>query len=427
MAYEYLKDQKEAEVSGFCEEIRLLGNLAFVIIRKREGTMQLIFKKKENPDAFEAIKGATIESYISAKGIILQNAQARNGFELNVTEARILSKAGPLPLDVSGKIESEMKNRFDNRFLDIRTKKNQNIFLLRSKIIGYVNEYFQKDGYIAINTPKLTVTGAESGAELFKVDYFGRVAYLAQSPQEYKQMAISGGFEKVYEIGSVFRAEKSNTTRHLTEFIGLDVEVSDVYKVEQICHINQEMFKYVISKLEQNNSDLLKEMGISFNVPDEFPIITFDQALKILNNECSYKIDDKDLDSKGEKLLGDYFLNKHKSDFVFVINYPIEAKPFYHMYNEDNKTTKSFDLLYKGQEITSGAIREHRAEEFVKNVLGKGLDPNTMPEYVDIFKYGVPPHGGMGMGLDRIVQKMANIDNVKEVVLFPRDPERLTP
>ncbi len=427
MAFETMKTQKYIKVSGFADEVRLIGNLAFVILRKREGTLQLLFKKKEHPELFEELKNTTIESFVEAEGNVIANEQARNGFEINVEKYKVITKSAPLPIDVTGKIESEMNTRFNNRFLDLRQRKNLNYFVLRSKIIGYVNEYFQKEKFIAVNTPKITTIGAESGAELFKVDYFGRPAYLAQSPQVYKQMLQAAGFERIYEIGAVFRAEKSRTVRHLTEFTGLDAEISFVEKLSDVTDITENMFKHIMSSLEKNDKALLTEMNITFNLPTKFPVIKFYDALDLLKEKYNHIITDDDLDPEGEKLLGKHFLETAKSDFVIVIDYPKTRRPFYHMYNEDNKTTNSFDLLYKGQEITTGALREHRLNLFISQAEAKGIDVNQMKEYVDLLRYGCPPHGGFGMGLDRIVQKMADVENIKDVVLFPRDPDRLSP
>lgn len=427
MAFEYLKKKKEAKVEGFVEELRLLGNLAFVILRRREGTLQVIVKKKENPEIFDELNKITVESVISVKGIVQLTEQARNGFEISAKEIKLITKAEPLPLDISGKIKSELPNRLDNRFLDLRLRKNQNIFLLRSKFLGYVNEYFQKEEFVCVNTPKITTIGAESGATLFKVDYMGKTAFLSQSPQVYKQMLQAAGFEKIYEIGAVFRAEKSHTTRHLTEFTGLDAELSYVNKLSDVTDVAEKMFKWVFAKLEKNDKTILDEMKIKFNIPKKFSIIKFYDALELLQKKYAKKITDDDLDPEGEALLGKHFLETEKSDFVFVIDYPISCRPFYHNYNKDKKTTNSFDLLYKGQEITTGAIREHRLDLFLAQAKAKGLNLDDLKEYSKLLRYGCPSHGGFGMGLDRIIGRMLDLENTKEAVLFPRDPERLTP
>ncbi len=429
MAFEELKKEagKTVSISGFVEELRLLGNLAFIILRRRQGTLQIIAKKKETPELFEELSKITCESVVNVSGLLQLSEQARNGFEIVAKEIEILTKAEPLPLDLSGKIESEFSTRFDNRFLDLRHRKNLNIFILRSKILGYVNEYFQKEGFISVNTPKITTIGAESGASLFKVDYMGKVAYLSQSPQVYKQMLQAAGFEKIYEIGAVFRAEKSHTTRHLTEFTGLDAELSFINKLSDVTDITENMFKYIMSHLEKNDSELLKEMNISFNIPNRFPVIKFYDALELLDKKYGKKILDDDLDPEAEAILGKHFLEKDKSDFVLVIDYPISCRPFYHNYNTDGRTTNSFDLLYKGQEITTGAVREHKLELFLKQAEAKGLNLEDLKEYSKLLRYGCPSHGGFGMGVDRIVGRMANLDNTKEAVLFPRDPDRLTP
>ncbi|NCN39312.1 MAG: aspartate--tRNA(Asn) ligase, partial [Candidatus Aenigmarchaeota archaeon] len=224
----------------------------------------------------------------------------------------------------------------------------------------------------------------------------------------------------------VFRAEKSHTTRHLTEFTGIDAEMN-AEELKTVMDVNKNFFVYVLGKLQENDKELLEKLNIKINCPKEFPVIKFHDALKLLKEQYNHEIKDDDLDPEGERLLGKHFSEKDKSDFVFVTDYPISARPFYHNYNADGKTTNSYDLLYKGQEIVTGAIREHRLELFLKQAEEKGIDVKTLEDYSVILKYGVPVHGGFGMGLDRIVQKIADVDNVKEVVLFPRDPERVKP
>jgi len=427
MAFESLKKKKTVFVSGWAEEVRLFGGLAFIILRNRNGTLQLTFKKDKNDKLFEEVRKVTIESFVSAKGAVQLSEKARNGFEILVDRFDLENKADALPLDISGKIESDLSVRFDYRYLDLRQKKNQNIFLLRSKVVRYITDYMESQGFVDVNTPKLTTIGAESGAELFKLDYFGKPAYLSQSPQIYKQMLQCAGFEKVFEIGAVFRAEKSRTVRHLTEFTGYDMEMSNATKLHHVTDVLEGCMKYVCKTLEKKDKQIVDELELKFNVPKKFPVVKFYDAVSLLKEKYNKVIEDDDLDAEAEKILGQHFLEKDKSDFVFVTDYPMKKRPFYHRYNKDKKTTNSFDLLYKGQEITTGSLREHRYDVLVQQAKEKGIETESMLDYLNMFKYGMPPHGGYGCGIDRIVQKMVGIENVKECVLFPRDPERLRP
>ena len=419
--FENIKKQKQVSVNGWVEELRILGGIAFVILRNREGTIQLIIKKKENVEEFEKVKQTTIESVINVEGDVILNDTARNGFEIKIKKYNILNKSDALPLDIKGNTNTDLSIRFDNRYLDLRNKKNYDIFLLRSKLIGFIHEFFQKEGFIAVNTPKITTLGAESGAELFKLNYYGKTAYLSQSPQIYKQMLQTAGFEKVYEIGPVFRAEKSRTSRHLSEYIGLDIEMSFIYDIKEIMTVEEKMIKYIFNKLKQTSEFKLLELVVK--IPTKIPILDFYDVKEILKKQYNKDIDD-DLDAEAEGFLGNFVLKKYNSDFVFVINYPWSIRPFYHVKGKNN-TTKSFDLLFKGQEITTGSLREHRYNILLQQVKEKGLNEKDLSIYLNMFKYGVPPHGGFGSGIDRIVEKLFNLSNIKEASLFPRTPDRV--
>ncbi|MBI4147432.1 aspartate--tRNA(Asn) ligase, partial [Candidatus Woesearchaeota archaeon] len=288
--------------------------------------------------------------------------------------------------------------------------------------------------------PKITTIGVESGAELFILDYFGKPAYLAQSPQIYKQMFVTGGFERVYEIGPIFRAEKSHTTRHLTEFTGVDFEMGFINDYDEVMDLIEEMFIYLMSNLSSEAAEELKTLGVELEVPNKIPRITMEEAKKILA-KSSHSVrdvpggtkgkkyrDDEDLDPEGEKLLGELVKEKYGSEFVFITLFPAAVRAFYHMKPEGRAdVTKSFDLLFNGVEICTGAQREHRYEILKKQAKAKGIDLDQMAEYAEIFQYGVPPHGGAGFGLDRITQRLLKLDNIREAVLLPRDPERTRP
>ncbi|RLI96699.1 MAG: aspartate--tRNA(Asn) ligase, partial [Candidatus Aenigmatarchaeota archaeon] len=341
----------------------------------------------------------------------------------------VLSKAEtPLPIEIGDNIKTGLDKRLDFRFLDLRNPRHNAIFRIRSQMYKAAVDFFDDQGFTNINTPKITVAGVESGAELFPIVYFNREAFLSQSPQIYKQTMVAAGFERVYEIAPVFRAEKSHTTRHLTEFTGVDFEMGFIKDMHDVMDVNEGLMKHIIGHLLKKCPGELEMFGIKPKVPGKIPRITMDEAKKMLESGGKKLPADEDLDAEGEKMLGDIIKEKHGEDFVFVYNYPWKKRPFYHMKPEDNpNVTLSFDLIWNGVEIATGAQREHRYDVLKKQAKEKGINLDEMKDYSNIFKYGCPPHGGTGLGLDRLVECLLRLDNIREAILLPRDPERLTP
>jgi len=421
---------EEVRVAGWVEEIRNFGGIKFLIVRDREGSFQITLPKaKVDAKLFSLVDEITKESVIEAKGIVRKSDKARLGIELIPQEIKIHSLADtPTPIDMSGKIHSDLSVRLDYRFLDLRDHKRQAIFRIRSKIFKFVCEYFDSRGFININTPKLTTLGVESGAELFRVDYFGREAFLAQSPQVYKQMFVAAGFEKVYEIAPVFRAEKSHTTRHLAEFTGIDFEQGFIESEEDVMTTVEGLMQHIIKRLKEECARELEMFNRELPELKKIPRVELSEAKKWLAERGHELPENEDLDAKGESLLSEIIKERFDNEFVFVTLYPWEKRPFYHMRPENNPSlTKSFDLIWNGVEISTGAQREHRYEILKRQAQEKGLDLDKMRGYVDIFKYGCPPHGGAGLGLDRIVECLLKLDNIREAILLPRDPERIYP
>ena len=417
---------------GYVSEIRNFGNLMFFILRDQYKKEQITFFKKDNPEMFEKAKSITKESVVVVTGEKKTSEQAMNGYEVIPQTLEILSISdAPVPLDISGKIESGFDTRINYRYVDLRVPENLAIFKVRSKIIRAVTDFFDNENFININTPKMVSNGVESGAELFEIKYFDRPAYLSQSPQVYKQMMIAGGFNKVYEIGEVFRAEKSHTTRHLTEFTGIDMEMGYIKDPEEVMVVLENMLKYVLTEIKTNCKEELEILKVEIKIPDKIPRITMKDAKVMLKTKGKNYPDEEDLDSEGEKMFGDMVLEKYGSEFVFLTEFPFTKRPFYHMCKDEKenglKITKSFDLIWKGCEISTGAQREHRTVILKEQIAEKGMSLEDMDYYVKMLSYGVPSHGGAGLGLDRITQLMLNLANVKEAVLLPRDPERLTP
>ncbi|MDO8428844.1 MAG: aspartate--tRNA(Asn) ligase [Candidatus Diapherotrites archaeon] len=420
------------KVSGWVENYRDLKKIRFIQLKDRTGFIQVTLPQTEvSKEVFDSIQDLTKESVLEIDGLVKKSPQARLGVELIPSKIQIVSKAkAPTPIDMSGKIVSDLSVRLDYRFLDLRNPKSINLFKLRSRVLGFVVDFFENSGFIGINTPKLTSAGVESGAELFKVDYFGKPAYLAQSPQIYKQMMVCSGLEKVYEIGPVFRAEKSHTVRHLTEFTGIDFEQGFIESEQEVMDTVEGLMHFILKHVQEECAEQLIALGLDqkIEVPEKIPRMDMVEVKKLLAENGLKLTAEDDLTPEAEKWLGDYVLKKFNSEFVFVTNYPWAVRPFYHMKpNGDSKGTKSFDLIWKGLEIATGAQREHRYDLLKAQAKEKGLNLDEMKDYSLIFQYGVPAHGGCGLGLDRIMEQLCNLDNIREAILLPRDPERLTP
>jgi len=389
-------------------------------------------KNEENKELNEIVSGLTKESTIRAKGIIYEQPKVKlRGMEFipNTLEVTSVSE-DELPIDLLDyNNKSNQDLRLDNRFLDLRTNRNYLIFKAQTLAEMAMREYWIKHNFIEIHSPKILGTASESGAEVFSLDYFGKTVYLAQSPQFYKQMAMAAGFNNVFEIAPVFRAEKSHTAYHATEFTSVDCELSwinshhDVMDLEEAVMVD--VMKHLKEEIGEEYRNVFKK---ELKVPDTaFPRIPFVEAKKIIQENYKY-IGEKphDFDRKEEELIGLYARKKLHSDFVFVIDYPFEARPFYHMLDE-NGLTKSFDLLYKGIEITTGAQREHRLDVLMKQADEKGLPKESLDFYFNFFRYGIPPHGGYGFGLNRFLMRLFEIDNIRDVTFLYRGPNRVNP
>ena len=424
-----LKINENVLIQGFVQDVRRLSQVIFVIVRDVTGLVQCIVKKEDK--CFEDVKNLVKESVVEIKGKVQKNNIARNGFELLISSIVVINEADPhLPINVleKGDINTDLSNRMDWRFLDLRKREKFLIMKVSASFEKGMRNYWNKNNYIEIHSPKIIGTASESGAEVFTIPYFGKKAYLAQSPQFYKQMAMSAGFEKVFEISPVFRAEKSHTSRHVTEIMMIDMELSFIKDHFDIMKAEEEL---VISGLKQVKKDYDKEIKelyhLEIRIPKSpFPKISFEEANKIIK-KLGGEVDEFDLTSEGEKIIGEWAKKEKKSDFLFVYEYPSNKKPFYHMYTDDGKHTKGFDLLYKGLEVTTGSQREHNYEKLKEQAIEKGLSIKPISDYLNSFRYGVPPHGGLGAGLARFVQQILNLDNVREAIFIPRDTERITP
>lgn len=417
-------------IYGWVETIRDQKKRQFLILRDRTGKVQIIHEKDGMEELTAIISSLTMESTVRVSGKIVSNEIVKlGGLEMAVESIEVLSIAeSPLPIDES----SALDNRLDWRFLDLRRPMNALIFQLQTVVEHAMREFWKDRGFIEIHSPKFMETASESGAELFKVEYFGRTAYLAQSPQFYKQMAMAAGLERIFEIGPVFRANPSFTSRHDTEFTSVDVEISWVDSHEDVMRLEEQWLHYIFTRVKAELGSEIKALyGQEVVVPElPFPRVTMEEAYAMLASEgyIVTRAEKGDLDPEGERTLSRCIKERYGHDFVFVTNYPVSVRAFYHMRHEDRPDlTKSFDLIWKGLEVTTGAQREHRHEILMRQAQEKGFSLGPLQHYLDFFKYGCPPHGGYGFGLTRMLMILLGLKNVREVTYLYRGPNRLSP
>ena len=418
-----------ATVRGWVQDVRNMGGISFLTLRDRHGTIQITMpKKKIDPELFGLLTKLSRETVVSVTGEVKASNQTALGLEIIPASAEVLSEAAvPLPMGVIDKVNVEMDTRLNNRFMDLRKPEIRAIFELKALMVELIEEAVRGNGFVQVYTPKISAAGAEGGAELFQVQYFDRPAYLAQSPQLYKQILMSTGLDRIYEIAPAFRAERSNTNRHVTEFISFDGEMSWIENEEQVMAMIEEILDHVLVGLKERGKKQLEILGKEINVPARpYPILTYSECLKIVNDGGLPLKEGDDLGTEGEKIVGDVMAGKGV-DLYFIAEYPEEAKPFYIMEKDGTPYSFSFDLDYRGQEISSGGQREHRYDRLVARMGKKGLNPDDFSFYLDAFKYGMPPHGGWGIGIERLLVKMLDLPNIREAILFPRDPSRLSP
>lgn len=421
-------------VQGWLHTLRDQKNMQFLIIRDRTGLVQVAHYKKGDPDLAEKISSLGTETALTLTGTVVKNEIVKlGGIEIQLEKLIIEGAAEtPLPFEPHGEYLPELDFRLDWRYLDLRREANRLIFEIQTTVEQAMREYWLENQFIEIHSPKIMGTPSESGAELFSLAYFETTAYLAQSPQFYKQMAMAAGFERVFEVGPVFRADPSFTSRHMTEFTGVDMEMSWIETHEDVMAFMERWLAYTCSKvIEKHDQEIQETFGVQLEVPKvPFPRLTMAEAHDLLK-KIGYELppDKKyDLDPGAERAIGNHFKETQGHDYVFITEWPFEARPFYHMLEpEAANITRSFDLLGKGLEVATGAQREHRYEVLKKQAEIKGLNPETIPDYLNYFRYGTPPHGGFGFGLSRFLMILLNLSNIREAVFLFRGPTRLTP
>ncbi len=419
-------------LKGWVHVLRDHGKIKFLILRDITGTLQCVINSNII-EAFKTSETLTQESVVSVTGVIVEKKQAPGEVELQVESIEILSLASPeLPIPIVEKNENETEQsiRLDWRWLDLRKPEKALIFKVWTAMEEAFREYWVKNNFIEIHSPKFMSTPSESGAELFEVKYFDRTAYLAQSPQFYKQMGMAAGFEKVFEVGPIFRANPSFTSRHDTEFTGYDMEISFINSFQDVICEEEQLLMFVIKTIKEQYGEQVKKFyGREIIIPtSHFPQVTMKEAKSILAKLGVTSEEEGDLNQEEEIKLCEYIKREHGHEFVFVTKYPISVRPFYHMRDtEDSNLTNSFDLLWNGLEITTGAQREHRYDILVKQAKEKGLTLEPIQTYLNFFKFGCPPHGGCGIGPSRIIMKLLGVSNVREVTYLYRGVKRLTP
>ncbi len=417
------------KINGSIHTIRHMGEVAFVVLRKREGLVQCVYEEGVTQCSLKELReGMTIE----AEGQLHAEARAPQGFEVRLTKIRVLTvpkEGSMLPLPISKwKMKTSLETKLNYRPISLRNIRERAIFKLQEGIVRGYREFLFSQGFTEIRTPKIVAGNAEGGANVFKLEYFGSKAFLAQSPQFYKQTMV-GVYDRVFEAAPVFRAEKHNTTRHLNEYTSLDFEMGYIDGFEDIMAMEAEMLQYVFAFLQEKYAKELALLEVILPDAAKIPSVRFDEAKNLVSEKYSRKIKNPyDLEPEEEVLIGRYFKEEYGSDFVFVTHYPSKKRPFYAMDDPaDPKFTLSFDLLFKGMEITTGGQRIHDYEAQVAKMMARGMNPEEFANFLMIHKHGMPPHGGLGIGLERLTMKLLEEQNVRETTLFPRDVSRLEP
>ena len=413
-------EAKEVCVAGWVENTRELGKIKFLVLRDNTGEIQITaVKGKVDDGIFDSMDKFSRESVVLVKGEVKESKQAPGGKEIVPKEIETLNPAENLVIDVSDFSKTELPKRLDNRFLDLHRKNIQAIFRIQSEIAFRFREFFYSRGFLEVQLPSVISASSEGGTELFKVDYFEKKAFLAQSPQLYKQMLACSPAEKVFTITPVWRAEKHNTIRHLNESRQMDIEVAFAGQM-QVMKLEEEVVRYIIEKIIENCKEEIKILGLKLKVP-KAKYLSYDETAKLLGIRYG-----EDLSPENEKELGEKF----PDTIVFVHSWPVSIKPFYIMPQGEKanaKLSEGFDAIYRGTEITSGGQRIHLPELLTERIKAKGLNPKDFKEYIDSFRYGAPPHAGWSIGLERLTMLITEQKNIREAVLFPRDRDRLTP
>lgn len=418
---------QRVKVNGAVHTIRDMGDVAFVVLRKREGLLQCVFEQgRSGFDLKDLKEAATVE----VEGTVYAEERAPGGFEIRMETVRVLSEPyAPMPIEISKwRLKTTLETNLNNRPIALRNIRERAKFRIQEGIVRGFRDFLFGEGFTEIHTPKIGAKSAEGGANLFRLEYFHRPAILQQSPQFYKQMMV-GVFDRVFETAPVFRAEKHNTKRHLNEYTSLDFEMGYIEDFTDIMAMETGFLQYTMKLLSTEYAKELAILNVALPKTDQIPTVRFDEAKQKAAEKYNRQIRNPyDLEPEEEALIGAYFKEEYDADFVFVTHYPSKKRPFYAMDDPADSTyTLSFDLLYHGLEITTGGQRIHSYPALQNKMRKRGMTEDGMEQYLAVFKYGMPPHGGLGIGLERLTMQLVGEDNVRETTLFPRDLSRLEP
>jgi nondiscriminating aspartyl-tRNA synthetase len=417
----------DVTIGGWVHSIRKQGKIVFVLIRDRTGVAQVVC----NPEMIRE-RDLRNESVLFTTGTVIEDERADGGVELILKSEQVLSNPKKrLPILVNEKADYqklELETLLNHRVLSLRNPKRNLIFRLQADIIDTFRTYLRSEGFTEVTTPKIIATGTEGGTQLFTVDYFDRLSYLAQSPQFYKQMLVGAGYERVFEIGHVYRAEIHNTSRHLNEYVSLDYEMGFIENEHDVMDVEERLIIGLFERLNKDHHATLELFGQRLPVPKKIPRIPIREACSILQDAYGKKQRGYDLDPEGEKLICEWAKENFDTELLFLIEYPLSKRPVYTMpLDHDPTFTRSFDLLFRGLEITTGGQRIHDYQMLVDAFESRGLKSSDFDYYIDTFAYGMPPHGGLAIGLERITQQTLGLLNVREASIFPRDRSRIVP
>ncbi len=423
---------KEVRIRGRVDTVRDQGKILFIMVRDRSGIVQTVAWYGDE-EVFKTAKTLTLESIVDIQGEVKEAKQVACGYELGIKTLKIDSLAkAPLPISIEGEHVdnvSALDKRLDYRWIDLRSKRNQLMMDVATTMGASFRQYCVDNGFVEIQAPRVISAASESGANVFEVKYFDRKAYLAQSPQFHKQMGMASDLERVFNMGPVFRAEKSFTTRHLTEYTSFDVEMAYIDSYKDVCHYEQEMLKKMLADVKTKYGEKIKEVfGVDIKVPEgDFPYLTVAEAKEKLAKAGVESKDTGDFSPEEERAMGEIMEKETGCEFVFVVDYPHARRAFYHMKNPENpKLAMGYDLFWKGLEITTGAQREHRLEELKANATERGMAlDGQLKDYLEYFEYGCPPHGGFAIGTERVLMKMLGFGSILETTYLPNTPNRL--
>ena len=425
------KAGEKVTLEGWVHDVRTLGGISFVLLRNPRGVVQIAVPKKSvPPELFSLVASLRQEDVISCEGVVKESRAARMGFEILPSSVEVIARAAsPLPLDPRGVTPASLDTRLEWRSLELRRPETAAIFKIENALVQAFEDFLQGAGFLRAFTPSIIGGVSEGGSEVFKVDYYGREAFLRQDPQLHRQLTIAGGFDRIYDLGPNWRAELSHTPRHLSEHRTVAPEMAFIKDERDVMRLEEGMLTRGIQRAIERCADELALLKVELKVPETpLPEISFPEVYDVLAAKGKKLPRGEDLDEESKDLLASHVKELHGQEFFFVNRFPSKAKPFYIMrYDDDPEFARSTDFFLGSLELSSGGQREHRHEKIISQIREKGMDEKALSWFTEPFRYGVPPHGGYSFGIERFTARLLGIENIKEAVLFPRDPERLQP